>query len=192
MTFPSFLGPLTPVLPLIPPITAASPIGGGAPVGGAAPNSLGFAMQTQQGSNWCWAATASSVSCFFNPASTWTQCAVADACLQNNCCAAPAPCDVTYSLDVPLSQTGNLQGTPFPGPDTTAGVQAEIKAGRPVCCHISWQGGGGHFVAISGYDAATGDVFVVDPLGTSVSLPFGTFVSSYQGSGGWDYTYNTQ
>lgn len=36
-----------------------------------------FSMQHQQQSNWCWAATATSVALFYQPASGWTQCQVA-------------------------------------------------------------------------------------------------------------------
>lgn len=190
MKFPAFLGPLSPV-----PQAAEAIAPKGFAVGGAGPgesNALPFAMQTQLEANWCWAATTSSVSGFFDANSQWTQCNVASACLQSDCCAAPDPCNLQYTLDAPLTQTGNLQGTPFSGSDTTNGLQSEIDQGRPVCCHISWSEGGGHFVAISGYDWTIGDVFVEDPLYGPWAGPYSTFISSYRGSGQWDYTYYTQ
>ena len=39
-------------------------------------------MQYQLMSNWCWIAVATSISHFYNPASTWTQCSLATAQLQ--------------------------------------------------------------------------------------------------------------
>jgi hypothetical protein len=40
---------------------------------------LDFTMQHQQQTNWCWAAVSTSVALFYDPVSTWTQCAVASA-----------------------------------------------------------------------------------------------------------------
>ena len=40
------------------------------------PRSIGLRMQYQQTTEWCWMANAVSVSHFYNPASTWTQCQV--------------------------------------------------------------------------------------------------------------------
>jgi hypothetical protein len=42
----------------------------------------GLQMQYQLMSNWCWIAVATSISRFYNPASTWTQCSLATAQLQ--------------------------------------------------------------------------------------------------------------
>jgi Papain-like cysteine protease AvrRpt2 len=41
-----------------------------------APDNIGLRMQYQESSEWCWIAVATSISHFFNPASTWTQCQV--------------------------------------------------------------------------------------------------------------------
>jgi len=189
MRFPTFLGPLTP-LPM-PPTVFAAPAGG--PLGGGGPAKLlPLVMQTQQHGNWCWAATASSISSFFDPTSTWGQCDVASACLGATCCSAPGPCNVQFTLDAPLTQTGNMQGSPFAGNDSQIGLQSEVDSDRPVCCHIHWAGGGGHFVAIVGYDWGTGDVIVDDSQSGRWTGPYGTFVASYLGSGDWDFTYYTQ
>ncbi len=190
MTFPRFLAPLMPLQASVQ--LQVSPTGGGA----AGSAQLTFSMQVQQQPNWCWAANTSSVSTFFMPSSTWTQCSVADQCLGGGCCAAPSSCNDIYTLDVPLSQTGNLNAPAFAGVDARANIQAQIDSGNPVCCHISWAGGGGHFVALSGYDWTTDDVIVNDPDSAygpgPVPVPYDTFLSSYRGSGTWDYTYHTQ
>lgn len=40
------------------------------------PNNIGLRMQYQETGEWCWIAVATSISHFYNPASTWTQCQV--------------------------------------------------------------------------------------------------------------------
>lgn len=185
MTLPSFLGPLTPVG--TPPLGGAPPV----PAGGGA-NPLAFTMQRQSQSEWCWAATASSVSAFYNPASTWSECLVASSCLTQPCCTAPAPCNIPYYLNTALTYTGNLNaGGTGAGSATFGAVQTEINGGRPVCCHISWRGGGGHFVALYGYDAATQDVDVGDPLFGDQTMLYVDFVNRYRTTGTWDWTYLT-
>lgn len=40
------------------------------------PNNIGLRMQYQETTEWCWIAVATSISHFYNPSSTWTQCQV--------------------------------------------------------------------------------------------------------------------
>ncbi|MBV8214050.1 MAG: C39 family peptidase [Verrucomicrobia bacterium] len=40
------------------------------------PNNIGLRMQYQETNEWCWIAVATSINHFYNPRSTWTQCAV--------------------------------------------------------------------------------------------------------------------
>lgn len=178
MTLPSFLMPLSPI-----PVPSVPPIGG-------APSGLSFTMEAQQQSNWCWAATTASVSKFFMATSTWSQCNVAGSCLSLNCCGNPGPCNQPYYLDLALTTTGNYAG-PVTGSYSFANIQTEINGGKPVCCHISWNGGGGHFVAIYGYDQVTNDVEIGDPYSGNSTIPYSGLLSGYQGSGTWDYTYLT-
>jgi len=186
MSLPSFLEPLTPIHPLQSTASVKSPVGGSA-----GSRSLPFNMQIQQESNWCWAATTSSVSAFYDPSSGWTQCNVATACLGQSCCVTSAPCNQTFTLDGPLGTTSNLANF-FNGGDSWGNVQQEIDQSRLVCCHIGWFGGGGHFVAISGYDSLTADLYIDDPLYGSATVPYSTFLNSYRGSGQWDFSYYTQ
>jgi hypothetical protein len=182
----AFLGPFDP-LPALPPIAHLSPIGGGAPT------LLGFVMQRQQQDFWCWAATTASVSAFFDSSSPWTQCLVASHSLgRSSCCVAPGPCDVPFTLDQPLNHTNNLDST-LATNDSLSNVQSEIDAGRPVCCHILWNDGSGHFVALTGYDPSTDDVVVDDPLYGSDTMPYDEFAFRYHGGlGRWDFTYFTK
>jgi hypothetical protein len=46
------------------------------------PNNIGLLMQYQETGEWCWIAVATSISHFYNPASTWTQCKVITTVLQ--------------------------------------------------------------------------------------------------------------
>src|SRR5262249_52700326 len=57
---------------------AAAPPGGAAAVAPGA-DAMPFLMQIQLQDNWCWAATATSVSHFYNSASAWSQIALAKA-----------------------------------------------------------------------------------------------------------------
>src|ERR1022692_1174536 len=67
--------------------------------------SLGFTIKAQTESNWCWAATATSVSHFYWWASPWTQCKVACAELNlTTCCQSPSSdaCNVSGYLQTAL------------------------------------------------------------------------------------------
>src|SRR5918911_1240122 len=72
---------------------------------------LPFNMQPQQQTNWCWAATSTSVDHYYDPGSGWTQCGVADGELgRTDCCGAGAagPCNVYGTLDTSLQRVGNF------------------------------------------------------------------------------------
>src|SRR5215210_2812792 len=113
---------------------------------------LAFDMQPQTQSNWCWSATATSVSHFYWFISTWTQCRVANSELnRSDCCNSPVPsaCNVPWYLDRALTRTNNFVS--ITGPANFEQVRAEIDAGRPVGARVGWSGGGGHFMVIYGY-----------------------------------------
>lgn len=156
---------------------------------------LAFSMQAQTESNWCWAATSTSVSHYYWYGSPWTQCKVAGAELNlQNCCQSPTPgaCNVSWYLDRALTRTHNFVS--FSGPVSFDQVRGEIDAGRVVGCRIGWSGGGGHFVAIYGYTKVlTLEYFNIDdPIYGKSFLRVSDFTSHYQGSGSWTHTYITQ
>lgn len=159
--------------------------------------SLVFNMQAQTQSNWCWAATSTSVSHFYWWASPWTQCKVAGAELNlTTCCQSPVPsaCNVPWYLDKALTRTQNFVSIAS-GTVSFDQVKAEIDAGRPVGARIGWSGGGGHFVAIYGYTQILGvlDFFDIDdPIYGKSHLSVSDFTSNYQGSGSWTHTYFTK
>jgi hypothetical protein len=163
-----------------------------------------FPMEKQQEPDWCWAAVAVSVEYYFDPQSTWTQAALAQAVLEQrrqipagtDC--SKGGCDIPWYLSDALTAVGKLRAT-LPGRILSyQEIQQELIADRPVCARISWQGGGAHFVVISGYGFSPGGIpqlYVSDPLlqDSSVAISsYDDFVSAYFGDGQWEETYLTQ
>lgn len=156
---------------------------------------LAFNMQAQTQSNWCWAATATSVSHFYWFISSWTQCRVAnDELGHNDCCNNPVPsaCNVPWYLDRALTRTNNFVSVT--GPASFQQIRDEIDAGRPVGARIGWSGGGGHFMVIYGYSLVAGVEYfdIDDPIYGKSHLTVSDFSSNYQGSGTWTDTYFTK
>lgn len=158
---------------------------------------LAFTMQHQLQTEWCWAAVSTSVSHYFDSSSTWTQCGVVNAELrQTTCCAngGSNACNQPWYLQNALTRTGNLASTS--GAAAFSSIDSEIDSGRPVCARIGWSGGGGHFVAIVGYDeallATMNYVAIADPWYGSSDVAWETFRTSYQGSGTWTDTFYTK
>ena len=153
---------------------------------------LPFNMQLQTQSNWCWAATANSVSHYFWRWSTWSQCKIANAELgHTDCCHSPVPsdCNVPWYLDRALTRTRNFVS--IQGPASFELVRAQIDAGKPVGARIGWSGGGGHFMVIYGYSLIAGNEYfdIDDPIYGKSHIPVSEFSNSYQGSGSWTHTY---
>ena len=185
MSIPSFLS--LPQQPHASPIVPAGPL-----LGGGGPRLLSLNMQPQQEDEWCWAAVAASVCAFFDPASTLTQCQVASSCLNLECCVDAKPCNVPFDLASALAQSLNLADQPSQDALSFDSLAAQIDSGKPVCCHISWDDGTGHFNALAGYDPVNQDVDIRDPLYGNQTLPYAKFVSRYRNVGKWDGTYLTR
>jgi hypothetical protein len=151
-------------------------------------------IQHQQQTNWCWAAVATSIALFYDPASTWTQCAVANGELgRNDCCGtgASGPCNVYGFLASSLTRVGHLDH--WTGSTTSfTDVRTEIDGGRPLCLRTAWSGGGAHFLAIIGYRNLVEMLAVDDPWYGKSDIAYATFATSYQGSGSWTHSYFTQ
>jgi hypothetical protein len=157
---------------------------------------LAFDMQLQTQSNWCWAATARSVSHFYWWWSPWSQCLVVNAELgRSDCCngTVPSPCNIPWFLDKSLARTNNFVSI-VSGQASFQQVCDEINAGRPVGARIGWSGGGGHFMIIYGYSLVAGVEYfdIDDPIYGKSHLTVSDFASNYQGSGTWTHTYFTQ
>jgi hypothetical protein len=156
---------------------------------------LAFTMQHQQQSNWCWAATATSVAHYYDASSTWTQCEVAnDQTGRTDCCGAGAStaCNIPEPLDSPLSIVGHLDHMVV-AVATFAETQGQLDLGRPLCLRVHWSGGNAHFLAAMGYNAESGQiVHVDDPIYGPSDVPYTTLVGSYQGNGTWTHSYYTR
>jgi hypothetical protein len=155
-----------------------------------------FSMQQQQQSNWCWAATATSVALFYGPASGWTQCTVAnDELGRTDCCASGAsgPCNVYGYLDQALSVVGRLDHW-VGGTASTAQIETEVTFARPLGIRVAWSGGGAHFLCIIGQYSAGGVDYVTvdDPIYSRSNVPYNTLLTAYQGTGTWTHTYYTK
>jgi Papain-like cysteine protease AvrRpt2 len=155
---------------------------------------LPFTMERQIQTNWCWAATSSSVSAYFDNGSSWSQCNVADATLsRRDCCGdgANGACNVPYYLDDALTSTGNFDRFSN-GTEPFGVVTNEIGSGRPLCIRVGWRNGGGHFLCIIGCgQAASGAQYfhLADPIYGTSQVPTSTLDGSYQSSGTWSHTY---
>lgn len=155
---------------------------------------LRFSMQRQQQSNWCWAATATSVALFYDPNSGWTQCAVANGQLsRNDCCGSGAagPCNVYGFLDDALNRTGHFVS--IEGGSVSAGtIMDQMLQRRPLGIRVAWSGGGAHFIAATGRQGED-LVFVSDcGSGSTSVVPYETLRTRYAGSGSWTHTYYTK
>jgi hypothetical protein len=154
-----------------------------------------FKMESQHPrKNWCWAATAKSISHFYNQLSPWTQCSIASMVLSpRNCCNNPIPCDHPAKLSAALTVTSNAKGIPV-GSLTYAAIQAQLQSGRVVAARTAWSQGGAHFVVIYDcYQRGGINYFNVDdPIIGKTPVEETVFLTTYNGSGTWTTSYYTQ
>ncbi len=157
---------------------------------------LKFSMQAQVLTNWCWAATSASASYFYDNGTTWAQCKIACSCLTRNDCCGPDPnqCNEPWYLERALTITGNFL-PPLVG--DALGINdiiREVDTGKIIGARVKWSNGGGHFVAIYGYDNTLPDpyIYVADPIYGTSFININNFTNNYQGSGQWTHSYYTQ
>ena len=164
-------------------------LAGGAPMCG---NPLRFTMQPQQQTQWCWAAVSVSINLFYHPASGRTQCAVANTAMgQTTCCqnGSSAQCNQPWFLDQALQIVGNLNAWSS-GKALLSKIKNEISNCRPFCLRIGWNGGGGHFVSVYGFNLQR--ISIADPWYGNSVVPYASFPSGYQGGGSWTDSYTTR
>jgi hypothetical protein len=156
-----------------------------------------FSLQGQRQTQWCWAAVATSTSLCYDPASTWTQCVLADAVLSvTGCCGDGAACNKPMSLSASLNRTGNQQGgSPLGAPISAAAVENEINADRPVPIRVKNRDGvSAHFLVITGYDTrADGDIDlrIQDPWGPQLLTTSYSDLASGRFGRAWTHAYLT-
>ncbi|PWI43500.1 papain-like cysteine protease family protein [Streptomyces sp. ICBB 8177] len=123
---------------------------------------LNIDMQSQQQTNWCWAASGDTIASWFGYSYSQNQfCDAAFGYSQNSSC----PNDqATLADDQTAYQWMGLDpGDYIQGTLSWSGVQREINAKRPVQTRIQWSSGGGHMEVIYGYDTSDGYVYWGDP-----------------------------
>jgi hypothetical protein len=165
---------------------------------------MGFDLQMQEQSSWCWSAVGTSVKLFFDTKSPLTQCSLAGTFLSQPagfCCnptnAGGAQCNQFAFLSQVLTSTDNLASF---APNTLAlqDIRAQINNAVPIAARIGWDGGGGHFVTVTGVgpDDPRGDNFTLveieDPSMSyygSHFVPYATLVKGYRGLGTWTHHY---
>jgi hypothetical protein len=157
---------------------------------------LNFAMQHQEQTMWCWDASTVSIAKYYDAASTWTQCTLANNVLnRKDCCVAAGQVspgnqgqwpDAALQLVKHFNQRQN---------NALSSVQlgAEMTKSAPVVVNIAWAGGGGHIVALRGRSTSGGveHVSVGDPWYGDSDVTYDAFVNRYQGSGSWTVSYKT-
>jgi Papain-like cysteine protease AvrRpt2 len=153
----------------------------------------GFNMQHQLESEWCWAATSTSVDHFYNVSSTVTQCQVVNHQLgRSDCCSngGSSACNSPGYLDKALSYLNRLDHMDS-STESYATVVNQTSAWHPLGIRVAWSGGGAHFIAATGYEQ--GQVVVIDdPLYGPSVVSYNTLMGTYQGSGNWTHSYFTK
>lgn len=158
-----------------------------------------YVRQQQLQGEWCWAAVSASISSYF-AVKAWTQCDIATAEFAAsgfNCCGSDGPsgCNQSWHLESALARVGHYDRI-VSHAESFAVIQSEIGAGRPLGCHIAWNGGGGHFVVIGGWSIApdgTEWVDVYDPFFGFTQKTYSSFCAAYHAHGDiWGWTYFTR
>lgn len=158
---------------------------------------INFFMQPQEQTLWCWDAATVSVAAYYDPATAWTQCSLANAELGRNDCCVPAgqvsPCNQGRWPDTALQRIRRLNQR-LDNALTSAQIGAEMAKSSPVVVNIAWQGGGGHIAAVRGRSLFAGveHVSVADPWYGDSDVTYDAFVNRYQGNGTWTVSYKTQ
>ena len=165
----------------------------------------GYPLDPQQESEWCWAAVAQSVARYVDPQSKITQCAIANKVAAKkgasknkpNCCttADSSTCNCPQKLTDALDTLGEKTVSPLRiinRPLSFQELKQELDAELPVCIRIAWEGGGAHFVVITGYGRLTSGaqhVDVADPLYPDCTIDYEELRNAYHGDGQWTHSY---
>lgn len=171
---------------------------------------LAVKMPTNQPSNWCWAATASAVACYYAGLGMGTARSPAEIAaewLRENCDPPPQekddPRNRRLAIVGPLGEyyreaDDRYHPLPFDA------VVGEIHRGHPICCRVSWSDNDpahsdGHYMMVVGYHQTNCTVDVADCQFGDATVAYDTFCTAYRPDpqhmalvGSWDETYLTQ
>jgi hypothetical protein len=141
---------------------------------------------------WCWAACTTAVSSFYDPASPWTQCGVADATLaMTTCCQGDPDCVRTANVYEALAHTGNLLSR-LAAPIGRRRLVRRLRSGQPVVVRVKLDLG--HFLVVDGYRSwGARRIRVHDPAyPRTVELTIDALRDAYDHHGMWTHTYETR
>ena len=149
-------------------------------------------MEYQSQTNWCWAACGASVGNYYYGPSTYTQCGIANTCQEKTtCCTNPGGCNHYGYLDEALKAAKSFDRMEA---STTlfSTLQSRINSNQPVGTRVAWNGGGSHFMMVTGYNTDGNKITIQDPWYGTSTIMYSYYLSSYQGSGSWTHTYYTR
>ena len=157
---------------------------------------LDFTVESQQKSNWCWAAIAASVGRFYG--TTY---------LSQENVASQTPSNTSSLLSDQLNkqESNNQQRTLDEslklvscyshwslGRPSFERLLLEVGAGRLVCVRIEWLEGGAHYLVVKGINPGEQLLHIEDSLHGPSVVPYNTFPKLYQGLGAiWTETFWT-
>lgn len=137
----------------------------GAPAAQAAPTSwyLNYSGQTQEKTNWCWAATGNSVANYFGY-KQYSQNQFCNMAFGNALNASCPNNQANLANDQQAFKTiGISTGSYVSRTVPYSTVVSEISSNRPVMTRILWASGGGHMMTLIGYDTSSSTVQYHDP-----------------------------
>ncbi|MGB3176430.1 MAG: papain-like cysteine protease family protein [Albidovulum sp.] len=149
-------------------------------------------MEHQSQTNWCWAANGASVGNYYWGPGTYTQCGIANTCQgKTTCCTSPGGCNQYGFLDQALRAAKSFDSMAG-GTTTWAIVMKRIDAKQPVGTRVAWNGGGAHFMMITGYDNNGNKIAIQDPWYGASTVAWASYPASYHSGGTWTHTYFTK
>lgn len=149
-------------------------------------------MQQQTQSNWCWAANGASVGNYYWGSGTYTQCGIANTCQgKTTCCTNPGGCNQYGYLDQALQAARSFDSMAG-GSATFSQLQARIDNSQPVGTRVAWNGGGAHFMMVTGYNNDQNKITIQDPWYGTSTIAYASYPASYHGGGNWTHTYYTK
>jgi hypothetical protein len=155
-------------------------------------NPLTIAVPKQEKEEWCWAAVCVGLRKFYDNEEI-RQCAIATEVIGGDCCTNGDMCNEPQFLSIVLDDMHYREAKK--DQVTFDLIRAQIDKGRPLCCFIDHGSDVGHFIVISGYDADSKQIGVLDPAPGEAHIsprmvPFSAFRISYN-DGTWMETYLT-
>ncbi|SDZ03643.1 Papain-like cysteine protease AvrRpt2 [Evansella caseinilytica] len=144
----------------------------------------------QEKSNWCWAATGSSILKYYGL--SVSQCNFYKEAKVNSSCSANETGTITEVMRGLSSY--NVGSSLYSGAYSFSGAKYQIDDSKPLWVRWRWSSGTGHAVVIYGYYTAmsTNYVYYMDPAsGTKTSMAYSSFVGGGNYKQTWTHTlYN--